>query len=60
MKIAAVGLEMDDASFLQEIPVAGKEKRGSKPFLFAAYLRIGEGYPDFRNLFRGEKGFDEL
>ena len=60
MKVAAVGLEVNDATFLQEITVAGKEQRGSEAFLFAAYLRIGEGYPDFRNFFRGEKGLDKL
>ena len=60
MEISAVGLQMDDSLWLEEVAVARHEQRSCQTFLLTADLRVCKGNPYLRNLTLSKQGFDEL
>ena len=60
MKITAVGLQVHNASRLQEIAVTVHEKRRSKPLLFPSDLRIRKRNPYLRHFIGSKKRLNEL
>ena len=60
MQEAAVCLEVDDSSRLEEAAVAFQEHRAAQTAVLALELGVGESEPDLGNLARCEEGIDEF
>ncbi|MPM52184.1 hypothetical protein SDC9_98940 [bioreactor metagenome] len=60
MQECTVGLEMDYPAINKELLVPLQERRRSHPFVIPFNLRVGKGYPYFRNLIRSKNRPDKL